>query len=40
MLSQQEPELFYRKDQLPVLDEIDLVLTVEQVFNWLKMKAE
>jgi len=25
---------------LPVLQEIDLVLTVEEVFNWLKMKAE
>jgi len=37
---QQQPELFYPGNQLPVLQEIDLVLTVEEVFNWLKMKAE
>lgn len=35
----QQPELFYREDQLIVLPNIELELTVEQVFNWLKMKA-
>ncbi|MGK7924936.1 MAG: Uma2 family endonuclease [Spirulina sp.] len=35
--SQQQPKLFIGSDRLPVLPEIDLVLTVEQVFSWLKM---
>ena len=34
----QEPELFNGQDILPVLDGIELILTVEQVFDWLKMK--
>ncbi len=34
----QEPELFSGQDILPVLDGIELILTVEQVFDWLKMK--
>lgn len=35
---QQQPELCYRQDPLAVLDSIQLALTPEQVFNWLKMK--
>ena len=34
----QEPELFNGQDILPVLDGIELILTVEQVFDWLNMK--
>lgn len=34
---QQQPKLFVGQDILPVLEEIDLVLTVEDVFGWLKM---
>lgn len=34
---QQQPELCQGSDRLAVLDEIELVLTPEQVFNWLKM---
>lgn len=34
---QQQPELYQSSDRLAVLDEIELVLTPEQVFNWLKM---
>jgi Uma2 family endonuclease len=34
----QEPELLKDQDILPVLDGIELVLTVEQIFDWLKMK--
>ncbi|MEM9540338.1 MAG: Uma2 family endonuclease [Cyanobacteria bacterium P01_E01_bin.42] len=35
--SQQQPKLFVGSDRLPILQEIDLELTVEQVFSWLKM---
>lgn len=34
---QQQPELFQGNDQLVVLEGIDLDLTAEEVFNWLKM---
>ncbi|MDJ0660883.1 MAG: Uma2 family endonuclease [Crocosphaera sp.] len=33
-----QPEFCHRNDTLFVLDSLDLNLTVEQVFNWLKMK--
>lgn len=33
----QQPRLFQNQDVLTVLSEIELNLTVEQVFNWLKM---
>jgi Uma2 family endonuclease len=33
----QEPELHYGQDNLPILNGIELNLTVEQVFSWLKM---
>ncbi len=33
----QQPELRRGKDDLLVLDEIELKLTVEEVFGWLKM---
>ncbi|WP_414546317.1 Uma2 family endonuclease [Nostoc sp. CCY0012] len=33
----QQPELLQGEDCLPVLPEIDLTLTVNQVFSWLKM---
>jgi Uma2 family endonuclease len=33
----QQPELRYGPDSLLVLDSIDLILTVDQVFDWLKM---
>lgn len=36
----QQPELRQGKDDLIVLDGIELNLTVEQVFGWLKMKGE
>jgi Uma2 family endonuclease len=36
---QQQPELFQQNHQLTVLEEIELELTVEEVFNWLKMKS-
>lgn len=36
-LPKKQPELLQGKDFLPVLEEIKLQLTVEQVFNWLKM---
>ncbi|ACK65110.1 protein of unknown function DUF820 [Rippkaea orientalis PCC 8801] len=32
----QQPELYYREDKLVVLENIDLELTVKQVFDWLK----
>lgn len=35
--SQQQPKLFLGSDCLPVLHEIYLELTVEQVLSWLKM---
>ncbi|MBE9078632.1 Uma2 family endonuclease [Romeria aff. gracilis LEGE 07310] len=34
---QQQPELFYQDDQLPVLAGIESALTAKQVFSWLKM---
>jgi Uma2 family endonuclease len=37
--SKQQPELRQGKDDLIVLDEIELNLTVEQVFGWLKMNV-
>ncbi|MEH2380779.1 MAG: Uma2 family endonuclease [Nostoc sp.] len=36
----QQPEFCHREDSLTVLDGVDLELTVEQIFGWLKMKAE
>ncbi|MEH2025515.1 Uma2 family endonuclease [Nostoc sp.] len=36
-LPEQQPVLFQGEDFLPVLPEIELVLTVNQVFGWLKM---
>ncbi len=36
----QQPEFCHREDRLIILDGVDLELTVEQVFSWLKMKAE
>ncbi|MBD2456815.1 Uma2 family endonuclease [Nostoc sp. FACHB-87] len=36
-LPEQQPELFQGDDILPMLPEIELVLTVNQVFSWLKM---
>lgn len=33
----QQPELMQPQDLLPVLEEIELELTVDQVFGWLKM---
>lgn len=36
-LTQQQPVLLQGKDSLPVLSEIELTLTVNQVFSWLKM---
>jgi Uma2 family endonuclease len=36
----QQPELRQGKDDLIVLNELELTLTVEQVFSWLKMKRE
>lgn len=36
----QQPEFCHKGDNLAVLDGVDLKLTVEQLFGWLKMKAE
>ncbi|WP_397329414.1 Uma2 family endonuclease [Nostoc sp. FACHB-190] len=36
-LPEQQPELFQGDDILPMLPEIELLLTVNQVFSWLKM---
>ena len=36
----QQPELRQGKDTLIVLDGIELNLTVEQVFDWLKMNKK
>ena len=36
-LPEQQPLLLQGKDSLPVLPEIELALTVNQVFGWLKM---
>lgn len=35
---EQQPKICYGKDQLKVLAEIDLQLTVEEIFSWLKIK--
>ncbi|MGB6301936.1 MAG: Uma2 family endonuclease [Rivularia sp. (in: cyanobacteria)] len=37
-LPNQQPKLFKGSDKLTVLDGIDLELTAEEVFSWLKMK--
>jgi Uma2 family endonuclease len=37
---QQQPELFHQEDKLTVLEEVKLDLTANQLFSWLKMKAE
>ncbi|MEQ9239053.1 Uma2 family endonuclease [Coleofasciculus sp. E2-BRE-01] len=36
-LTQQQPVLLQGEDSLPVLSEIELTVTVTQVFSWLKM---
>ncbi|BBD60808.1 hypothetical protein NIES2109_36070 [Nostoc sp. HK-01] len=36
-LPEQQPELFQGEDTLPILPEIELRLTVNQIFSWLKM---
>jgi Uma2 family endonuclease len=36
-LTQQQPVLLQGEDSLPVLSEIELTVTVNQVFSWLKM---
>jgi Uma2 family endonuclease len=36
-LPNQQPELCQGRDRLAVLDDIDLQLTAEQIFNWLRM---
>ncbi|MGD1904391.1 MAG: Uma2 family endonuclease [Leptolyngbyaceae cyanobacterium] len=36
---QQQPEFCHQADSLLVLSDIDLSLTVQQVFDWLSMKA-
>lgn len=36
-LPEQQPVLFQGEDVLPVLSEIEIELTVNQVFGWLKM---
>lgn len=37
---QQQPELFDQNDRLKVLESIELELTAEQMFNWLRLIAE
>lgn len=37
---QQQPEFCHQNDPLLILDDVDLVLTVEQVFDWLKMDVK
>lgn len=37
MFPEQKVQLFRGAQQLPILTEIDLQLTVEQIFNWLKL---
>jgi Uma2 family endonuclease len=34
----QQPELYQGRDRVPVLENIDLNLTVERIFSWLKMR--
>ncbi|MBD2243182.1 Uma2 family endonuclease [Nostoc sp. FACHB-888] len=36
----QQPEFCHKGDSLPVLDGVDLKLTVEEVFGWLRMKTD
>jgi Uma2 family endonuclease len=36
-LPEQQPELLQGEDYLPVLEEVELTLTVNQVYGWLKM---
>lgn len=36
----QQPVFCHQNDKLTVIDGVDLELTVEQVFSWLKMKEE
>jgi Uma2 family endonuclease len=38
-LPEKQPELLQGEDTLPILPEIELILTVNQVFSWLKMGA-
>lgn len=35
----QQPELRYKQDKLTVLDGVELNLTVDRVFSWLKMRV-
>lgn len=35
----QQPSIKYRTDPLPVLEGIDLKLTVDQIFSWLRMNG-
>lgn len=37
---QKQPEFFHQQDKLVVLEGIELDLTAERVFSWLKMKAD
>lgn len=39
-LPNQQPQLFQGNDKLTVLDGIDIQLTAEEVFGWLKMRVE
>ncbi len=39
-LPNQQPKLFHGSDKLTVLDGIDIELTAQQVFDWLKMRVE
>ena len=34
---QKQPQLFRSQDNLKMIDGIELKLTTEQIFNWLKM---
>jgi len=34
----QQPELYQGRDRVPVLENINVDLTVEQIFTWLKMR--
>ncbi|MFE1748341.1 Uma2 family endonuclease [Coleofasciculus sp. H7-2] len=38
-LPNQQPELYQGSDRLAVLDGIDLELTAEQIFGWLRMRS-
>ncbi|MBD2440136.1 Uma2 family endonuclease [Nostoc sp. FACHB-110] len=37
--SNQQPELLQGSDRLSILEEIELNLSVEQIFSWLKMQS-